>query len=144
MGRLVTANTTDVIFWLQMLFQTWYYRCAIIYGHLHNVLRDNMYPLSHHRPCFKRKPIYFCKEVWLVSLTPQVFPLEVLSYLNQEYDGNDNDDDDDDDDRELKQLRRRRKREKKTIGFMTEKKNCCARALRFLVHFFDVRCTTTT
>ena len=79
-----------------------------------------MYPLSHHRPCFKRKAIYFCKKLWLVSLTPQVFALEVLSYLNQEYDGNDNDDDDDDDDddRELKQLRRRRKREKKKQLFL--------------------------
>ena len=74
----------------------------MIYGHLHNVLCDNMYPLSHRRPCFKRKPIYFRKEVWLVSLTPQVFALEVLSYLNLECDGDDNDDDDDDDDRQLK------------------------------------------
>ena len=33
---------------------------------------------------------------------------------------------------------------KKTIVFITEKNNYCARALRFLVHFFDARCTTTT
>ena len=33
---------------------------------------------------------------------------------------------------------------KKTIVFITEKNNCSAHALRFLVHFFDVRCTTTT
>ena len=139
MGRLVSANTTDVIFWLQMLFQTWYYRCAIIDGHLHNVLRDNMYPLSHHRPCFKRKPIYFCKEVWLVSLTPQVFALEVLSYLNQEYDGNDNDDDDDDDDdddRELKQLRRRRKREKKNNCFYDSEKKLLSTCITLFSTFF--------
>lgn len=46
-------------------------------------------------PCFKRKPIYFRKEVCLVSLTLQVFALEVLSHLNRECDGHDNDDDDD-------------------------------------------------
>ena len=38
----------------------------------------------------------------LISSTPQVFALEVLSYLNREWDGDDNDDgddfDDDDDD----------------------------------------------
>ena len=34
----------------------------------------------------------------LISSTPQVFALDVLSYLNREYDGDDNDDDDDDDD----------------------------------------------
>ena len=31
----------------------------------------------------------------LISLTPQVFALEVLSYLNREYDGDDNGDGDD-------------------------------------------------
>ena len=34
----------------------------------------------------------------LISSTPQVFALDVLSYLNREYDGDDNDDGDDDDD----------------------------------------------
>ena len=34
----------------------------------------------------------------LISSTPQVFTLDVLSYLNREYDGDDNDDGDDDDD----------------------------------------------
>ena len=34
----------------------------------------------------------------LISSTPQVFALEVLSYLNREWDGDDNDDGDDDDD----------------------------------------------
>ena len=33
----------------------------------------------------------------LISSTPQVFALDVLSYLNREYDGDDNDDGDDDD-----------------------------------------------
>ena len=41
-------------------------------------------------------------------------------------------------------LRRRRQRQRqKTIGFMTQK-NSPARASRFLVHFFDVQCTTKT
>ena len=34
----------------------------------------------------------------LISSTPQVFALDVLSYLNRECDGGDNDDGDDDDD----------------------------------------------
>ena len=34
----------------------------------------------------------------LISSTPQVFALDVLSYLNRECDGADNDDGDDDDD----------------------------------------------
>ena len=34
----------------------------------------------------------------LISSTPQVFALDVLSYLNREYDGDDNDEGDDDDD----------------------------------------------
>ena len=34
----------------------------------------------------------------LISSTPQVFALDVLSYLNRECDGDDNDDGDDDDD----------------------------------------------
>ena len=34
----------------------------------------------------------------LISSTPQVFALEVLSYLNREWDGDDNDDGDDDND----------------------------------------------
>ena len=34
----------------------------------------------------------------LISSTLQVFALDVLSYLNREWDGDDNDDDDDDDD----------------------------------------------
>ena len=34
----------------------------------------------------------------LISSTPQVFALDVLSYLNREFDGDDNDDGDDDDD----------------------------------------------
>ena len=34
----------------------------------------------------------------LISSTLQVFALDVLSYLNREWDGGDNDDDDDDDD----------------------------------------------
>ena len=33
----------------------------------------------------------------LISSTPQVFALDVLSYLNREYDGDDNDEGDDDD-----------------------------------------------
>ena len=33
----------------------------------------------------------------LISSRPQVFALDVLSYLNRECDGDDNDDDDDDD-----------------------------------------------
>ena len=33
----------------------------------------------------------------LISSTPKVFALDVLSYLNRECDGDDNDDDDDDD-----------------------------------------------
>ena len=32
----------------------------------------------------------------LISSTPQVFALDVLSYSNREYDGDDNDDGDDD------------------------------------------------
>ena len=32
---------------------------------------------------------------------------------------------------------------KKTIVFIPEKNNCFSGALRFLVHLFDVRCTTT-
>ena len=34
----------------------------------------------------------------LISSTPQVFALDVLSYLNREYDGDDDDNDDDDGD----------------------------------------------
>ena len=49
--------------------------------------------------------------------------------------------------RELKQLRRRRqpqRRLQKTIGLINDQNNSSARASRFLVHFFDVHCTTTT
>ena len=72
-------------------------------------------------------------------MTPQVFALEVLSYLNQEYDGNDNDDDDDDDDdddRELKQLRRRRKREKKNNCFYDSEKKLLSTCITLFSTFF--------
>ena len=47
--------------------------------------------------------------------------------------------------RELKQLgRRRQRRLQKTIGLINDQNNSSARASRFLIHFFDVSCTTTT
>ena len=49
--------------------------------------------------------------------------------------------------RELKQLRRRRqpqRRLQKTKGLINDQNNSSARASRFLVHFLDVNCTTTT
>ena len=47
--------------------------------------------------------------------------------------------------RELKQLgRRRQRRLQKTIGLINDQNNSSARASRFLIHIFDVSCTTTT
>ena len=55
---------------------------------------------------------------------------------------------DDDDDyynnRELKQLRRRPQRRLPKNKRFSDQNNTSARASRFLVHFFDVHCTTTT
>ena len=46
---------------------------------------------------------------------------------------------------ELKQLgRRRQRRLQKTIGLINDQNNSSARVSRFLIHFFDVNCTTTT
>ena len=44
--------------------------------------------------------------------------------------------------RDLKQRRRQQQRQK--TNWFYEQNNCPARASRFLVHFFDVYCTTTT
>ena len=47
--------------------------------------------------------------------------------------------------RELKQRRRRRQQQQhKKNNWFYEQNNCSTRALRFLVNFFDVHCTTTT
>ena len=43
---------------------------------------------------------------------------------------------------ELKQLRRRQL--PKTVNRFNDQNNSSVRASRFLVHFFDVHCTTTT
>ena len=58
-----------------------------------------------------------------------------------------NDHDDDDnyyDNRELKQLRRRPQRRIQKKNRFNDQNNSSARASRFLVHFFDVHCTSTT
>ena len=46
--------------------------------------------------------------------------------------------------RELKQLRRRPQRRLQKNNRFNDQNNSSARASRFLVHFFDVHCTTTT
>ena len=46
--------------------------------------------------------------------------------------------------RELKQLRRRPQRRLQKSNRFNDQNNSSARASRFLVHFFDVHCTTTT
>ena len=46
--------------------------------------------------------------------------------------------------RELKQLRRRPQRQLQKNNSFNDQNNSSARASRFLVHFFDVHCTTTT
>ena len=47
--------------------------------------------------------------------------------------------------RDLKQRRRRRQQQQhKKNNWFYEQNNCSTRALRFLVNFFDVHCTTTT
>ena len=46
--------------------------------------------------------------------------------------------------RDLKQRRRRRQQQRQKNDWFYEQNNCSARASRFLVHFFDVYCTTTT
>ena len=48
------------------------------------------------------------------------------------------------DDRELKQLRRRPQRQLQKNNRFNDQNNSSARASHFLVHFFDVHCTTTT
>ena len=55
-------------------------------------------------------------------------------------------DDDDNyyDNRELKQLRRRPQRRIQKDNRFNDQNNSSARASCFLVHFFDVHCTTTT
>ena len=46
--------------------------------------------------------------------------------------------------RDLKQRRRRQQQQRQKNDWFYEQNNCSARASRFLVHFFDVHCTTTT
>ena len=46
--------------------------------------------------------------------------------------------------RDLKQRRRRRQQQQQQKNWFYEQNNCSTRALRFLVNFFDVHCTTTT
>ena len=46
--------------------------------------------------------------------------------------------------RELKQLRRRHQRQLQKNNRFNDQNNSSARASRYLVHFFDVHCTTTT
>ena len=46
--------------------------------------------------------------------------------------------------RDLKQRRRRRQQQRQKNDWFYEQNNCSARTSRFLVHFFDVHCTTTT
>ena len=46
--------------------------------------------------------------------------------------------------KELKQLRRRPQRRLQKNNRFNDQNNSSARASRFLVHFFDVHCTTTT
>ena len=46
--------------------------------------------------------------------------------------------------RDLKERRRRRQQQHKKNNWFYEQNNCSARASCFLVHFFDVHCTTTT
>ena len=46
--------------------------------------------------------------------------------------------------RDLKQRRRRRQQQRQKNDWVYEQNNCSARASRFLIHFFDVYCTTTT
>ena len=46
--------------------------------------------------------------------------------------------------RELKQLRRRPQRQLQKSNRFNDQNNSSARASRFLIHFFDVQCTTTT